>query len=154
MDTLAHPLRWNSGLSIPILPRRLHSITANPQLQNRVQTSKRKSQNQRAQCAVAEFSAFLDHRRWAFSPGCFKMYARQCPYTQTQENTHSAHMHKAAVSHSAKLVQRLRTSSRSVKLKKLVSVASPLRRFRHFRRWASDYFGTCEVLIRSIKALF
>lgn len=56
MHTLTHIYtHWNSRLSTPISPRTLHSITANPELQNRVQTSKRKSQNLRAQCAVANF---------------------------------------------------------------------------------------------------
>lgn len=81
-----------------------------------------------------EFSPFLDHRVGAFSWAAAE-HTRS--HTQTRKNTHRAHMHKAAVSHSAKLPQILRTCSHSVKL-----FASPLRCLKnileHMNYWSNQ----------------
>lgn len=64
-------------------------------------------------CILLGIFCFLGSSRLSSQPSCFKIYVRQWLYTQTWQNTHT-HIHKAAVSHSAKLVQMLRMSSHSV----------------------------------------
>lgn len=103
VHALAGPLRWNSTLSIPTSSRTLHSITAKPELQNRVQMSKRKSQNLRAQCAVANFllSWIIVSER---SAGLLRNIRHRA---HTDMDTHRAHTHKSIT----QLAQILRTNS-------------------------------------------
>lgn len=149
MYMLDHPLQWKSRLFIPISLRTLHSITAKPDLQNRVQTSKRKSPNLRTWCAVTNF---LPSRITAseHSVGLLQNThtAAVLVHANAGGDTQSAHPQNSCQSFS--WAQTLRASSCSPKLKKLVSVTYPQRSLRH---WVWNYFGTYELLIRSIKAV-
>lgn len=103
---LDQPLQWKSRLFIQISPRTLHSITAKPDLQNRVKTSKRKSPNLRTWCAVTNFLPSwitVPEHSVGLLQNTHTQQQQQHLYTQMQEETHRAHTHKTAVSHTAEL---------------------------------------------------
>lgn len=100
---LALLLQWKLRLSIPISPTTLHPITAKPDLQNRAQTSKRKSPNLRTR-VLSHIFCFPGSTRLGVQSDGFKTYTQKhCLHTQIQERTHRAHTHKTAASHWAEL---------------------------------------------------